>query len=103
MFEHLSAKINDDVILMLNNNTADLFFIRTLIRFFDKREILFKMSMEDNYNQEDINKFKSYFSYNIYNSELISNEEKEMFNNIIMMMYYTIKDDFIVDIKSLNT
>lgn len=103
MFENLSAKINDDIVLMLNNNTADLFFIRTLIRFFDKREILFKMSMEDNYNQEDVNEFKRYFLYNIYNNDLLSNKEKEILDNIIMIMYYTIKDDFIVDFKSLNT
>lgn len=99
MFEHSSIKINDDIILMLNNKTADLFFIRTLIRFFDKREILFKMSMEDNYNQEDVNKFKNCFLYNIYNNDCLSNEEKEMLNNIIMIMYYTIKDDLFEDFK----
>ena len=99
MFEHLSTKINDDVMLVLRNKTADLFFIRTLIRFFDKKEILFKMSMEDNYNQEDVNKFQNYFLCDIYNNDCLSNEEKEMLNNIIMIMYYTIKDDLFVDFK----
>lgn len=104
MFEGLSAKINDDTILTLgnNNNTADLFFIRILIRFFDKREILFKMSMEDNYNEEDINEFKRDFFYSIYNDTSLSNKEKETLDNIIMMMCCTIKDDFILDLKEIS-
>lgn len=102
MFGNLTAKINDNITLILEGNKADMFFIRTLIRFFEKQEILFKISMEDNYKQEDVNEFKSYFLYDIYNSEFLSNKEIEILNNIIMMMYYTIKDDFILDLKEIS-
>ena len=62
------------------------------------------MSMEDDYNQEEVNKFKGYFSYEFSddNHKLLSDKEKEIFRNIIMMMFYTIKDDFILDLKEIS-
>lgn len=102
MFGTLTTKINDNITLILKENEADIFFIRTLIRFFDKQETLFKISMEENYNQDNVDEFKRYFLYDVYNGDLLSDKEIEKLGNIIFMMIYTIKDDIVVNLKEIS-
>ena len=97
MFKSCLIAINENMLFGLYNNIVDNHFLKSLIKFFEKYDIS-SYVLNQIENEEERTKFFNNSLFELNDNDL-TQEELNIINNIFKMIYFSIKDDFIIDMK----
>ena len=97
MFRSCLISINENMLFSLYNNIVDNHFLKSLIKFFEKYDIS-SYVLNQIENEEERTKFFNNSLFELNDNDL-TQEELNIINNIFKMIYFSIKDDFIIDMK----
>lgn len=98
MLKGITLLINEYITLIIEGIKADELFIKSIIKFFDKNDIISKISNQDD-NRAEINEFLKSFTCG-FELESITEEEMKKLYMIFALIFYSVKDDLIVEIKT---
>lgn len=97
MFKSSCISVNENMLFLINNDIANEYFLKVLIKFFEKYDIL-SYVLNQNDNEEERTRFFNNSLIELKNNDLTENE-LSIVVDILKTIYFSIKDEFNIELK----